>query len=79
MEAQRPGEREQGDPGRGNMETWGEGTQRPGERKHGDLGKENRKTWEKEPDTLGENTETGKEERPTAGQAGTAGSKIGRQ
>lgn len=61
------------------METWGEGTRRPGEREHGDLEKEDRKTKEKEPDTRGENPETGKEERPTAGQAGTAGSKIGRQ
>lgn len=47
MEAQRPGEREQGDPGRRNRETRGEGTWKPGEREHRDLEKGNTETWGK--------------------------------
>lgn len=79
MEAQRLREKEQGHPGRENTETQGEGTRRPGEREHRDLGREDRETQGGEPDALGENTGTGKEERPTAGHAGTAGSEIWRQ
>lgn len=45
VEAQRPGEGEQGDPGRRNRKTWGEGTRRPEEREHGNLGKGNTETW----------------------------------
>lgn len=47
MEAQRPGEGEQGDPGRRNRKTWGEGTRRPEEREHGNLGRGNTETWRK--------------------------------
>lgn len=46
MEAQRPGDKEHGDP----------------EREHGDLGRENRETRGEEVNTRGEDTETGREE-----------------
>lgn len=92
MEAQRPGEREQGDPWRGNAETRREGTGRPGEREHGnlgegtgrpeereheDLGKEDRKTREKEPDTRGEKQRLGRERDPRLDKLGPQGGRSG--
>lgn len=61
MEAQRPGEREQGDPGRGNTKTRGERTGRPGEREHGNLGRGNTETW-------GERTGRPGEKNPILGE-----------
>lgn len=75
----RPREREHQDPGREDRETRGEGTRKPGEREYRDLGREDRETRGEEPHTRGENTEPGRQEGPTAGHAGTAGTETWRQ